>query len=41
MLVKKANGEECEQEIEKDLEEDLGITIVNSLMDEYRPCRNQ
>ena len=41
MLVKKADGEEWELEIEKDLEEDLGITFVNSLMDEYRSCRNK
>ena len=41
MLVRKADGEEWELEIEKDLEEDLGITFVNSLMDEYRSCRNK
>ena len=41
MLIKKADGEEWELEIEKDLEDDLGITFVNSLMDEYRSCRNK
>lgn len=41
MLVKKTDGEEWELEIEKDLDEDLGITFVNSLMDDYRSCRNK
>lgn len=41
MLVKKADGEEWELEIEKDLDEDLGISFVNSLMDDYRSCRNK
>lgn len=41
MLVKKPDGEEWELEIEKDLDEDLGITFVNSLMDDYRSCRNK
>ena len=40
MVVRKADGEEWELEIEKDLEENLGISFVNSLMDEYRSCRN-
>ncbi|MCD8396864.1 MAG: DUF512 domain-containing protein [Lachnospiraceae bacterium] len=38
--VRKENGEEWELEIEKEFEEDLGITFENSLMDEYRSCRN-
>lgn len=41
VLVRKANGEEWELEIEKELEEDLGIVFENSLMDEYRSCRNK
>lgn len=41
LLVRKADGEEWELEIEKDYEEDLGIEFVNSLMDEYRSCRNK
>lgn len=40
LLVRKENGEEWELEIEKDYEEDLGIEFENSLMDEYRSCRN-
>lgn len=40
ILVEKANGEEWELEIEKDYEEDLGITFEQGLMDEYRSCRN-
>ncbi|MCD8106254.1 MAG: DUF512 domain-containing protein [Lachnospiraceae bacterium] len=38
--VRKADGEEWELEIEKEFEEDLGITFESSLMDEYRSCRN-
>ena len=40
ILVRKADGEEWELEIEKDFEEDLGVKFENSLMDEYRSCRN-
>lgn len=40
LLVKKANGEEWELEVEKEYEEDLGIVFENSLMDEYRSCSN-
>ena len=40
LLVKKANGEEWELEVEKEYEEDLGIIFENSLMDEYRSCSN-
>lgn len=40
ILVRKENEEEWELEIEKDYEEDLGIEFENSLMDEYRSCRN-
>lgn len=40
ILVRKADGEEWELEIEKDYEEDLGVEFENSLMDEYRSCRN-
>ena len=38
--MRKADGEEWELEIEKDFEEDLGVEFENSLMDEYRSCRN-
>lgn len=40
VLIRKSNREEWELEIEKDYEEDLGIEFDNSLMDEYRSCRN-
>ena len=41
LVVRKADGEEWELEIEKEYEDDLGITFENSLMDEYRSCRNK
>ena len=41
LLIRKADGEEWELEIEKEYEEDLGIVFENSLMDEYRSCRNK
>lgn len=41
VLIRKPNGEEWELEIEKDLEEDLGIEFEQGLMDEYRSCRNK
>lgn len=40
VLIRKADGEEWELEIEKEFEEDLGIEFGSSLMDEYRSCRN-
>lgn len=40
MVVRKADGEEWELEIEHDYE-DLGITFDNGLMSEYRTCRNK
>ncbi len=41
VLIRKADGEEWELEIEKEFEEDFGIVFENSLMDEYRSCRNK
>ena len=41
LLVRKANGEEWELEIEKDEDEDIGLVFENSLMDEYHSCRNK
>ncbi len=41
LLIRKANGEEWELEIEKDYEDDLGIEFEEGLMDEYRSCRNK
>ena len=40
MVVRKANGEEWELEIESG-GEDLGLTFENGLMSEYRSCRNK
>ncbi|MBQ9512316.1 MAG: DUF512 domain-containing protein [Lachnospiraceae bacterium] len=40
VLIQKKNGEEWELEIEKDEEEDLGLTFESSLMDDYRSCKN-
>ncbi len=40
LVVRKANGEEWELEIEKDEDEDLGLVFENGLMDEYRSCTN-
>lgn len=40
LSVRKPDGEEWILEIEKDLEEELGVEFANSLMDEYRSCRN-
>ena len=39
--VIKENGEEWELEIEKDYDEDLGLTFESSLMDNYRSCANK
>ncbi len=41
VLIRKPDGEEWELEIEKNYEEDLGITFESGLMDEYRSCRNK
>ncbi|MDO5519403.1 MAG: DUF512 domain-containing protein [bacterium] len=41
VLIMKPNNEEWELEIEKDYEEDLGIEFGESLMDNYRSCRNK
>ena len=41
LLVQKPNGEEWELEVEKEFEENLGLEFENSLMDEYRSCRNK
>ncbi len=40
VLIRKSYGEEWELEIEKEYEDDLGITFENPLLDEYRSCRN-
>ena len=40
LLIEKADGEQWELEIEKGEEEELGMVFSESLMDEYRSCRN-
>lgn len=41
LLIRKADGEEWELEIEKEEQEDMGLVFESSLMDEYRSCRNK
>ena len=41
VLVEKADGEEWLLEIEKDSDEDLGLTFCDGLMDDARSCRNK
>lgn len=41
LLVLKENGEEWLLEIEKDEDEDLGITFEQGLMDDYKSCSNR
>lgn len=41
VLIRKADGEEWELEIEKEFEEDLGMEFENGMMDEYRSCSNK
>lgn len=41
LLIRKPDGEEWLLEIDKEPEEDIGLTFENGLMDEYRSCRNK
>lgn len=41
VVVKKPDNEEWEFEIEKDYNEDLGIEFAESLLDNYKSCRNK
>lgn len=41
LLVRKPDGEEWLLEVDKDEDEDLGVTFENGLMDDYRSCRNK
>lgn len=41
LLIRKPDGEEWELEIEKEFEEDLGVTFENGMMDDYRSCTNR
>ncbi len=41
ILIKKADGEEWILEVDKEIDEDLGVKFENGLMSEYRSCRNK
>lgn len=41
VVIRKANGEEWELDIEKEYEDDLGIEFENGLMDDYKSCHNK
>lgn len=41
VIIRKPNGEEWELEIEKDIDEDLGLTFDEGLMDSCHSCRNK
>lgn len=41
VLIEKADGEEWLLEIDKDMDEDLGIAFENGLMDDYKSCHNK
>ena len=41
VLIRKRSGEEWLLEIDKEFDEDLGITFENGLMDAYRSFRNK
>lgn len=41
ILIEKANGEEWLLEVEKDADEDLGLSFGESLMDRYKSCHNK
>lgn len=41
ILIEKADGEEWLLEIEKDADEDLGLSFGESLMDRYKSCHNK
>ena len=41
VTIEKENGEVWELEIEKEYEEDLGVTFESGLMDDYRSCANR
>lgn len=40
VLIREKSGEETLLEVEKDEDEDFGVTFVSPLMDDYRSCRN-
>ena len=41
VLIEKQDGEQWLLEVDKDMDEDLGIEFENGLMDEYRHCHNK
>jgi putative radical SAM enzyme (TIGR03279 family) len=41
LLIQKPDGEEWELEIEKEVEEDIGIEFQEGLMDSYKSCKNK
>lgn len=41
VLIRKADGEEWELDIEKDYDEDLGVEFENVFMDDYKSCHNR
>lgn len=41
VMLQKKDGEVWELDIEKEYEEDLGITFENGLMDDYKSCHNK
>lgn len=41
VLIRKPDGDEWLLEIDKDPDENLGITFENGLMDEYKSCQNK
>ncbi|MBE5876889.1 MAG: DUF512 domain-containing protein [Lachnospiraceae bacterium] len=41
VLIRKPSGEEWLLEIDKEYDEDLGISFENGLMDDYRSCHNK
>lgn len=41
VLIEKPDGEQFILEIDKDLDEDLGVEFENGLMDDYKSCHNK
>lgn len=41
ILIRKPEGEEWLLEVDKDIDEDLGVKFENGLMSEYKSCRNK
>mgnify|MGYP000801538582 FL=1 len=40
LTIRKKDGEEWDLEIEKEYDEEIGITFENEFMDQYRSCSN-